>query len=114
MVFSIMANAYKNKKVDLTSTALTTLYTVPSETTAIIKSILVSDDATAGDSIDVTLVDTSSAIFSLFNNKVISSDGTSELLTAPLVAQEGEIIKVRATTADRLHVVMSLLEMTRA
>jgi len=30
------------------------------------------------------------------------------------VAQEGEIIKVRATTADRLHVVMSLLEMTRA
>ena len=108
-----MANAYKNKKVDLTSTALTTLYTVPSETTAIIKSILVSDDATAGDSIDVTLVDTSSAIFSLFNNKVISSDGTSELLTAPLVAEEGEIIKVRATTADRLHVVISLLEITR-
>jgi len=109
-----MANAYKNKKVDLTSTALTTLYTVPAETTAIIKSILVSDDATAGDSIDVTLVDSSAAIFSLFNNKVISSDGTSELLTAPLVAEESEIIKVRATTADRLHVVMSVLEITRA
>jgi len=109
-----MANAYKNKKVDLTTTNLTTLYTVPSETTAIIKSILVSDDATAGDSIDVTLVDASAAIFSLFNNKVIASDTTVELLTAPLVAEEGEVIKVRATTADRLHVVMSLLEMTRA
>ena len=109
-----MSNAFVNKKVDLTTTNLTTLYTVPSETTAIIKSILVSDDATAGDSIDVTLVDASAAIFSLFNNKVISSDGTSELLTAPLVAQESEIIKVRATTADRLHVVMSVLEITRA
>ena len=109
-----MANAYKNKKVDLTSTDLTTLYTVPSETTAVIKSILVSDDSTSGDSIDVTLVDSSAAIFSLFNNKVISSDSTSELLTAPLVAEESEIIKVRATTADRLHVVMSLLEITRA
>ena len=109
-----MANAYKNKKVDLTTTNLTTLYTVPAETTAIIKSILVSDDATAGDSIDVTLVDASAAIFSLFNNKVISADGTSELLTAPLVAQESEIIKVRATTADRLHVVMSVLQITRA
>ena len=62
-----MANAYKNKKVDLTTTDLTILYTVPSETTAIIKSILVSDDSGSGDAIDVTLVDTSSAIFSLFN-----------------------------------------------
>ena len=109
-----MANAYKNKKVDLTTTDLTILYTVPSETTAIIKSILVSDDSTSGDSIDVTLVNTSAAIFSLFNNKVIASDTTVELLTAPLVVEASEIIKVRATTADRLHVVMSLLEMTRA
>lgn len=108
-----MANAYKNKKVDLTTTDLTILYTVPGETTAIIKSILVSEDATTGDSIDVVLVDASSATFNLFNNKVIASDTTVELLTAPLVVEEGETIKVRATTADRLHVVMSLLEMTR-
>tara|TARA_Y100001949_G_C15719798_1_gene214650 strand:+ start:125 stop:454 length:330 start_codon:yes stop_codon:yes gene_type:complete len=109
-----MANAYKNKKVDLTTTDLTILYTVPSETTAIIKSILVSDDSGSGDAIDVTLVDTSSAIFSLFNGKTIAADTTEELLTAPLVVEASEIIKVQATTADRLHVVLSLLEMTRA
>ena len=34
-----MANAFVNKKVDLTSTDATTLYTVPSATTAVIKSI---------------------------------------------------------------------------
>ena len=40
-----MANTFVNKKVDLTSTDATTLYTVPSATTAVIKSILVSEDS---------------------------------------------------------------------
>ena len=30
-----MANSFKNKKVDLTTTDLTTLYTVPSATTTV-------------------------------------------------------------------------------
>ena len=108
-----MANAYKNKKVDLTTTNLTTVYTVPTETTAIVKSFLVSDDSGSGDAIDITLVDAASAIFNLFNDLSIAGDQTVELLAAPLVMEASEIIKVRATTADRLHVVMSLLEITR-
>ena len=40
-----MANSFINKKVDLTTTDLTTLYTVPSFKTSIIKSLLVSEDA---------------------------------------------------------------------
>ena len=40
-----MANAYVNKKADLTSTSATTLYTVPTATTAVVKSILVSEDS---------------------------------------------------------------------
>jgi hypothetical protein len=36
-----MANIYKNAKVDLTTTDITTLYTAPSDSIAIIKSILV-------------------------------------------------------------------------
>ena len=39
-----MANSFVNKKADLTSTSATTLYTVPSFSTAVIKSILVSED----------------------------------------------------------------------
>ena len=35
-----MANIYKNEKTSLTNTDLTTLYTVPTATTAIIKSIM--------------------------------------------------------------------------
>ena len=40
-----MANVYKNASVDLTTTDKTTVYTCPSETTAIIKSIRVTEDS---------------------------------------------------------------------
>ena len=105
-----LANTFVNKKKDLTSTSATTLYTVPSATTAVIKSIIVSDDSGSGDTITVTITDTDDAVFSLFNVKSISSNGTSELLSAPLVVAESEIIKVTAATANRLHVVLSALE----
>ena len=105
-----MANTFVNKKVDLTTTSATTLYTVPSATTAIIKSILVSEDSGNADTITVTITDTSDAVFSLFKTKAISANATTELLTAPLVLQENEVLKVTAATANRLHVVLSALE----
>ena len=105
-----MANSFVNKKVDLTSTSATTLYTVPDFSTAVIKSIIVSEDSGNADTITVTLTDTSDNVFSLFKTKSISANATTELLSAPLVAQESEVIKVTAATANRLHVVLSALE----
>ena len=86
-----MANNYKNAKLDLTTTSVTTLYTCPVAKTSIFKSILVSEDSGNADTITVTVT-------------------TVELLTAPLVVQESEILKVTAATANRLHVVASFLE----
>jgi hypothetical protein len=54
----LMANTFVNKKVDLTTTSATTLYTVPSATTSVIKSILVSEDSGNADTITVTITDT--------------------------------------------------------
>lgn len=107
-----MSNAYKNAKVDLTATTATTLYTCPTATTAIVKSILVSEDSGNADTITVTITDADSAVFSLFKTKAVSANATTELLTAPLVVEESEILKVTAATADRLHVVASLLEVS--
>jgi hypothetical protein len=105
-----MANSFINKKADLTTTDLTTLYTVPSAKTAVVKSILVSEDAGSGTTITVTLVDSSSNIFSLFKTKTISGNATTELLTQPLVMEESEILKVQAGDANELHVIASILE----
>ena len=64
-----MANSFINKKADLTTTDLTTLYTVPSFKTAVVKSLLVSEDAGSGTTITVTLVNSSGAIFNLYKDK---------------------------------------------
>ena len=109
-----MANNYKNAKVDLTGTGVTVLYTAPSATTTLIKSLLVSEDSGNADTITVTITDAaaSPAVFSLFKVKAVDANATVELLTQPLVVQEDEIIKVNAATGNRLHVVASLLEIS--
>ena len=106
-----MANTFKNAKVDLSSTSITTLYTCPASTTAIVKSILVSEDSGNADTITLTLT-SGSDVFSLYKVKAISANATVELLSAPLVVDASEILKVTAATANRLHVVASLLEVT--
>ena len=106
-----MANTYTNAKIDLTTTDVTTLYTCPTLTSTVIKSILVSEDSGNADTITVTVTNGSS-VYSLFEVKAITSTTTVELLTAPLVLQATEILKVTAATANRLHVVASLLEVS--
>ena len=108
-----MANVYKNAKVDFTTTDNTTVYTSPSNSRAIIKSILVSEDSGNADSISVTLTDASSNVFSLFKTKAVSANATEELINQPIILQESEILKAQATTAGRLHIVVSLLEINR-
>ena len=108
-----MANIYKNEKVNFTTTNNTTVYTAPSNSRAIINNILVSEDSGNADSISVTLTDASSNVFNLFKTKAVSANATEELITKPLVIQEGEILKAQATTADRLHMIVSLLEINR-
>ncbi len=71
-----------------------------------------SEDSGNADTITVTLTNASAAVFSLFKTKAVSANATVELLTAPIVVEESEILKVTAATANRLHVVASLLEIS--
>ena len=124
-----MANVYTNYKAVLSNSALTTLYTVPSETTAIIKSIRVSNiDAQNDCKISIYLVDGSSVSYNLQTDRAVQSLTTEELLAAgslvqdsadssvgspcPLVAKESEVIKVQAENGGDLHVILSVLEIS--
>jgi len=104
-----------NAKLDLTTTDLTTLFTVPSDAdfnAAIVNSILVSEDSGNADTITVQLVNGSDT-FSLFKVKAVGANTTIELLTKDLILQSGEILKVQAATANRLHVVASIQELSK-
>ena len=108
-----MANVYKNLKVDLTTTNETTVYTVPSETTALIRSIRVSNDDTSNAcTLTLTLTNTSSAVFSLEKDKSIAAKTSDEMLKAMLIATESEVIKATAQNANDLHIIISVLEIS--
>ena len=124
-----MANVYTNYKTILSNSSLTTLYTVPSETTAIIKSIRVSNvDAQNDCKISIYLVDTSSVSYNLQTDRTVQSLTTEELLATgslnqdsadssigspcPLIAKESEVIKVQAENGGDLHVILSVMEMS--
>ena len=103
-------------KLHLTTTTATVLYTTPSETdfnTSIVSSILVSEDSGNADTITVTITNTADAVFSLFKVKAVAANTTIELLTRDLILQSGDIIKVTAATANRLHVVASIQELSK-
>ena len=105
-----------NAKVDLTTTDVTVLYTAPSDAdfnASIINSIIVCDDSNNGDTITVTITDASSNVFVLFDVKSVSGHATVELLTRDLILQSGEELKVQAATANRLHVVASIQELSK-
>ena len=124
-----MANAYTNYKSVLTTSELSTLYTVPTATTGIIKSIRVSNvDAQNDCKISIYLVDTSSVSYNLQTDRTVQSLTTEELLAAgsldqdtadssigspcPLIAKESEVIKVQAENGGDLHVILSVMEMS--
>ena len=108
-----MANVYRNAKVDFTTTDNTTVYTTPSDSRALVKNIVVSEDSNNADSITITVTDAAGAVFNLFKEKAISAKATVELITQPIILQEGEILKAQVATADRLHLITSILEINR-
>tara|TARA_R100001086_G_scaffold165174_1_gene89311 strand:- start:13 stop:354 length:342 start_codon:yes stop_codon:yes gene_type:complete len=104
------ASALRTARLDLTTTNNTTLYTTPSRRNAIVESIIVSEDSGNADTITVTITDSDSAVFNLFKVKAVSANGTIELLSRDLLLVGGDILKVQAATANRLHVVASITE----
>ena len=114
-----MANVYTNYKAVLTTNALTTLYTVSSETTAIIKSLRVTNIDEENDcKISCHAVDTDSVSYTMETNRNVQK-GTSEELfnsysfsTSPVVLKESEVVKVQAENGGDLHVILSVLEIS--
>jgi hypothetical protein len=106
-----MANSFISKKADITQVETEiVLYTVPTATTAVIRSILVNDDSGSGSTVTISVTNTSDAVFKIAHLKDISPKTPTEILTNPLVVETGEIIKVTAGNANRLHVLLSAME----
>jgi hypothetical protein len=124
-----MPNVYTNHKAKLSTNALTTIYTVPSTKTAIIKSVRVANDDVDNDcNISVFLVDSDSVSYTLEKDRIIQAKRSQEILATgnmaqdtadssiagptPLIAKESEIIKAQAQNGNDLSIIISVLEIS--
>ena len=117
-----MANVFKSAMVDITTTDLTTIITVPTAnpgatppvmpTTDVVKSLLVCNDSGSTTLVDVEVV-RGAATFEVFKAKSIATNTTTELLEQPLVLQESDVMKVQANAANQVHVTASFMEITK-
>ncbi len=107
-----MANIYRNDKVSLTSTANTVLYTVPSNSRAIVKSLLVVEDNAGAAVVKATLTNAAGTAFVIDNNISLSANEKEQVLTEPLIMLESEILKVQASSGQ-VDAIASILEINR-
>ena len=105
-----MANLYKNAGFDLTTTDLTTIYTVPALRTAIVKSIQISNEHSSNNLVEIFVTDSSaSATFEIYHLSM-DADSTANGLLAPLALEAGDILKMQTANANKIEGMISYLE----
>ena len=107
-----MANIYKNDKVSLNNSDNTTLYTVPSNSRAIVKSLLVVEDTGSAAVVKATLTNAAGTAFVIDNNISLSANEKEQVLSEPLIMEESEILNINVTSGAA-DIVVSVLEINR-
>ena len=107
-----MVGRFRNAAAALADTNLTAVYTVPTNFTAIVKEIFLTnvDGTSAGDA-TLKYTDTSgSATYALLSTKSIAADSYLRLENANIVLEEGDILKAQAGAGNDLTVSVFLEE----
>ena len=92
----------------LTATTATTIYTVPK-----VKALLVSASAAeiSGNADTISLwITRGSTDYHIWKNRVVAANDTEILTGHELPIIEGDIVKAQATTANRIDVLLSIVE----
>ena len=105
-----MANIYKNAGFNLSTTNLTTVYTVPTDRTAIVKSIQVNNDDSSAIQVEISVTDSSASSTYKVYHKDLAADTTDNGVVAPLVLESGDIVKIQAASANKIEGMISYLE----
>ena len=126
-----MANVYTNYKLNLSTTSLTSVYTVPTATTAVLKSIRISNkDVNNNCNISLFLVDSDGVSYPLETDRTVRAKQSQEILATgavhagfgsvdsslgsptPIIFKESEVLKAQAQNGGDLTIIISVLEIT--
>ena len=108
-----MANKYKNANFDLTTTDATDIYTVPSESRAIVQNIQVANIGESNVELKGFVFDTSASRSFQFAEKTINTGTSASLNNGSIVLEENDKLQLQAATADVFEGTVSILEFDR-
>ena len=105
-----MANIFKNEMVDLANTGANLVYTTPSDSRALIKTVQLTNE---GANTIVTLTcNNGTSDFKSAIQEILTNTHTN-LLDGPLVLEENQTLSLTANTANTVTGIVSLLEINR-
>ena len=108
-----MPNTYKSTAVEINATGSVTLYTVPSSTTSIVKSLYLSNTTTGSISLDIIINKSGSAInYYLISSASIPVQSAFQPVSDTLVLQTGDALKIGNAQISSSDAILSYLEIT--
>jgi hypothetical protein len=111
-----MANVYKNIQAKITSAgSYDDMYTAPSETTSIIKSIKLYNTHGSNLVVDIKVYDLSSTTDFEYDTVTVNASGSVDLLTFNnvLILEAGDILKMQTPTGNVVKMTISVLQTSR-
>ena len=112
-----MANVYKNIQAVINQAATNVnMYTVPDETTSIVKSIQLYNTHSGDLAVDVTVYDASSATDFEYDTVTVTTGESETLLTSSngLILEAGDILKMQTPTTNVVKMTAAVLQTSRS
>ena len=108
-----MANIYKNAQFDLTTTNATDVYTVPSNSRAIIQNIHMANIGSGNVVVHAHIYDSSATTQFTFAKHTIAANESQSVSDGTVILEENDILRVQAASADDIEGTVSILEINR-
>ena len=111
-----MANVYKNIQAVISSAGSDVdMYTVPDETTSIVKSIQLYNTHSGDLVVDITVYDASSATDFEYDTVTVTTGESETLLTSSnvLILEAGDILKMQTPTTNVIKMTAAVLQTSR-
>ena len=97
-----MTIQYKNQGYDLTTTALTTVLVIDSQSRAIIKEISIANDTNGAKDVDYFFHDASTSTNYKFYHTKVPANSHDNAVHNALVLEEGDYLQFQADTANAI------------
>ncbi len=109
-----MANIYKNANFNLTTTNATDIYTVPTDSRAIVQNIHMANIGSGNVIVHAHIYDSSVTTQFTFAKHTINSSNSQSMSDGSIVLEENDVLRVQSDSANDIQGTVSILEINRS